>query len=167
MPPLTSFEDVYRVYRRSVRRQAERLIGDYHEAEDASQEIFLRIYMQWASLKNAHALPLWVRRIARNTAVDRLRHRTRLRFLPLARDMPMRNGRSVALEDLLPDVVTALEKLPLTLGVTLLLFAVECLEPGEISDLTGTNPGNVKVRLHRARMLMTRQWECADQRPTV
>jgi len=162
-PTRSGFEEVYRHYRRSVHRQAERLIGDYHEAEDASQEIFLRIYTRWATLRNGDALPLWVRRIARNTAIDLQRRRSRVRFLPLVRDVPGPGGTEDTREGLLPDLVTALERLPLTLGVTLLLFAVECLDPGEISDLTCTNPGNVKVRLHRARSLMIRQWN--DARP--
>lgn len=157
-PTGNDFEQVYRHYRGSVHRQAERLIGDYHEAEDASQEIFLRIYTRWATLKNGDALPLWVKRIARNTAIDLHRRRRRVRVLPLVRDVPGPDGDSESPERLLPDLVTALERLPLTLGVTLLLFAVERLDPCEISDLTCTNPGTVKVRLHRARSLMVRKW---------
>jgi RNA polymerase sigma-70 factor (ECF subfamily) len=152
------FEMAYERFHAAVRRQAEWLLGDYHEAEDLTQETFLRILCRWSTLRHAPALALWIRRIGRNAAVDRVRHRSRFRTQSLAAEAAQAPPPAPDEEQLLPALVAAIERLPHLLGTTLLLAAVDGLEPREISALMGTTPGNVKVRLHRARALLHRAW---------
>ena len=148
-----TFEDAYRRFHHTVRILAERIIGDFHKAEDLAQETFLRIYLRWPSLRASGALHAWVQRIARNTAIDSLRRSDRLRYQPCALNQleaPAHGNE----EAMLPDLVNALEKMPENLSVTFCLHAVDRYSLREISHLTRTSPGNVNVRLHRARMLL-------------
>ena len=155
-----TFEEVYRRYHRPVQREAQRLIGDYHEAEDLAQETFLRVYCRWPSIRNATALPAWIKRIARNTTIDQLRRHTRNRCQSLSPDpeAPPSDLTLPDLESLLPGLVSALDRLPLRLGITWLLQAVDHYDSLEISRITRTSPANVKVRLHRARQCLAREW---------
>jgi len=148
-----TFEEAYRCFHHTVRLLLERIIGDFHKAEDLAQETFLRIYLRWPSLRASGSLPAWVRRIARNTAIDSLRRSDRLRYQPCALSQ-LEAPAYGDVEAMLPDLVNALEKMPVKLGVTFCLHAVDCFSPREISHLTRSSPANVKVRIHRARMLL-------------
>jgi len=153
-PRELTFEEMYRHFHRSVRFLTERIIGDFHEAEDIAQETFLRIFLRWPSLRSSDALHVWVRRIARNTAIDRLRNASLHQVQPLIEDRRQAGFFPPDAESILPDLALALEKIPLPLGITLCLHAFDRCSLQEISRLTRTGPGNVKVRIHRARSLL-------------
>lgn len=156
--PTQTYETAYRRLAGSIHRDLERMVGDHHEAEDLTQETFLRLYLHWPRARCADTLAAWVRRVARNTAVDRLRRRREPRPRAVASEQVAAPAAAADPESMLPRLVLAADRMPSALALTLLLTAVDCRTPHEISRLTGTTPGNVKVRLHRARTFLANAW---------
>lgn len=73
------FEEFARRYQHTVYFTSLRMLGEHHEALDASQEVFLKIWRSVAQLKKDGMLRSWVYRITINTCIDRLRERRRVR----------------------------------------------------------------------------------------
>ncbi len=90
------FQTIYDDYRPRILRYLTHLVGEF-EAEDLTQEVFLRVSLALGSFRGEASLGTWIYRIATNAAVDRLRQRdSRTPFTCLDNG---REGRETGLED--------------------------------------------------------------------
>lgn len=164
-----TFETLVRNYGPLLLRMARSMLVNEEEARDAIQETFTSAYQRAASFRGESRVLTWLRRIAVNAALMRLRSRRQ------------RNER--ALEDLLPAfsedghferpesrwedplqlleveearalVHAALEELPEPYRTVITLRDLEELDTQETASLLDLTPGAVKVRLHRARQAL-------------
>lgn len=145
--------------RARVEAVAARMVG--HEAEDLVQETLLRAYLGLSQLRDPDRFSAWLCGIAVNLGKMRLRRRARETSL-LAE--PAADG---ALEDqhLLQLVRDAIDVLPPGQRDAVLLHYVDGLSCDEIAGLTGSSPGAVRTRLHRARQQLRE--ELASLAPTT
>ncbi|MFG0316557.1 MAG: RNA polymerase sigma factor [Planctomycetota bacterium JB042] len=144
-------------------RSVEAAVGDHHEAQDLVQEALLRAHGRLDRLEaDAHFVP-WVRRIARNVAVDRMRRRRRqlavelldpdsLRAAEVREADPARNAdeeedRERRLVRLWHDIA----ELPPRERRLLLLYYGRGMSIGAVAEECGMSTSGVKVALHRAR----------------
>src|SRR3989442_13704435 len=75
------FEAFMRAYQNMVFTTAVRLLGSETEAEDVSQEVFLKAYERYAELKDSPTVGGWLKTVARNLSVNHLsRYRAPWRF---------------------------------------------------------------------------------------
>src|SRR2546425_3701366 len=75
------FEAFMRAYQNMVFTTAVRLLGSEAEAEDVSQEVFLKAYERYAELKGSPTLGGWLKTVTRNLCLNHLsRYRARWRF---------------------------------------------------------------------------------------
>ena len=140
-----------------------RLLGNSEEAEDATQEAFIRAYTQLASFRSAASFATWLYRIMLNVCRDQLRRRqVRQPTVELARvDQLWADERYtvdpervvLALENR-QLIEQALQHLPATYRATLLLHEVDGLTLHEIAVMLGAPLPTVKSRLQRARMAL-------------
>ena len=99
----------------SVHRAARRMLSDEAEAEDVAQETMLRLWRTAASLEIGDSgVGPWLRRVASNLAIDRLRARRRL---DVTDEVPEQESRPTQLtglaeQDVATRVETALRELP-------------------------------------------------------
>ena len=130
------------------------MVGDAEQAQDLTQDTFLKAYKALPRTPDP-VLPAWLYRIATNTALDALRHRRRLTWLPFApgdeerwaapgADLPTRCAEREAIQ-------TALTRLTPPPRACLLLRARDGLSIDEIARALGLSPANVKVTLSRAK----------------
>ena len=78
------FAEIVRAFDAIVRRNVRRILRDAHAAEDAVQEVWIRVFRQLGQLHAARAADAWIGRVARNCALDFHRDRERLlRLRPL------------------------------------------------------------------------------------
>lgn len=174
---LGAFEELVERHRAVVFRVAARVVGR-EEAEDATQEAFLRAYHRLARFRGESTFRTWLLRIAHNTAVNAARRR---RPEPVEVDP---DGEEAVAAPSAREPVSALEeterrqRLELKLGelrperrAVLVLRDLEGMAYEEIATVTETPVGNVKGRLHRARREMigimranTYDWELPDER---
>lgn len=151
-----AFEEVVRVTYRRVYTQALRLVGDRQDAEDVTQEAYLRVYHGLGGFREEAAFETWLYRIVTNAAMSFLRKRGRFGELlidmedgPEAGDqLHPRIDQTAVDRDALE---RALQALPASLRSVVVLKDVYGLSCHEIGDQLGVSEGAVKVRLHRAR----------------
>jgi len=148
-----------------VVRSVERLIGDHHEAQDLVQEALLRAHVNLHRLERGANFRAWVRRIARNVAVDRLRRRElaielvepeSLQLVEESREGPAALETRRRDEHRLERLWRGVAALPSNERRVLFLFYGRGLPLRSIAtECNGTLAG-VKVTLHRGRR---RLWE--------
>jgi RNA polymerase sigma-70 factor, ECF subfamily len=150
-----AFEEVVRRTYRHVYTQAFRLVGDRQEAEDVAQDAYLRVFRGLAGFRGDAQFETWLYRIVSNAAMSHLRKRRRFGELVVdSSEEPREPPSSVRLEEEAVDrdaLTAALEALPPSLRVVVVLKDVYGLSCQEIGDQIGVSEGAVKVRLHRAR----------------
>jgi RNA polymerase sigma-70 factor (ECF subfamily) len=124
------------------------------DADDVTQDVFLKVFHRIADLRDAAALPAWLCGIARNAAVDHLRRRKRQQAAPLESDPQARDGDGGAEAELAARVLDVVRSLPEAYRETLVLRLVEGLSGSEIAARTGLTHGSVRVNLHRGMGLL-------------
>ncbi len=83
-----AFEMFYDAYHRLVFGLGLRLLGDVASAEDLTQGVFLKVWMNPAGFKGG-SLVAWIARVARNAALDVLRHRSTRSESEIPADVPL------------------------------------------------------------------------------
>jgi RNA polymerase sigma-70 factor (ECF subfamily) len=161
-PP--SWDDVVRDHSARVYRLAYRLTGNPHEAEDLTQEVFLRVFRSLSSYTPG-TFEGWLHRITTNLFLDSVRRRQRIRFEALPDDPERLAGREPSPESVLDDatldadVQAALDALPPEFRVAVVLCDVEQLSYEEIAATLGVKLGTVRSRIHRGRTLLRKGLE--------
>jgi RNA polymerase sigma factor (sigma-70 family) len=154
-PP--SWDEVVRMYGPQVFRLAYRLTGNRHDAEDLTQDVFVRVFRSLASYTPG-TFDGWLHRITTNLFLDGARRRSRIRFEALADDAPDRlAGREPTPAQHYDDthwdddVQRALDALPPEFRAAVVLCDIEGLSYEEIAEVLGIKLGTVRSRIHRGR----------------
>jgi RNA polymerase sigma factor (sigma-70 family) len=154
-PP--SWEDVVRDHSARVYRLAYRLTGNSHDAEDLTQEVFVRVFRSLPSYTPG-TFEGWLHRITTNLFLDITRRRQRIRFEGLGDETAARLSGveptpSQAFDDrhLDHDVAAALADLPPEYRAAVVLCDIEGLTYEEIADALSVKLGTVRSRIHRGR----------------
>lgn len=124
------------------------------DAEDVTQETFVKVHRTLATLRDPEAFPAWICRIARNVALDharRARRRPPQSPLPFDREAP---ASAAGDEDLRRQALRALARLPEAYRETLFLRLAEGLSGPEIAARTGLTPESVRVNLCRGLSML-------------
>src|SRR6476661_21464 len=154
---LPTWEDIVRLHSARVYRLAYRLTGNPHDAEDLTQEVFVRVFRSLSSYTPG-TFEGWLHRITTNLFLDQARRKAKIRFDALADDADSRiPSRTLApdtqvLDGLFDeDVESALAALPPDFRAAVVLCDIEGLSYDEIADVLGLKLGTVRSRIHRGR----------------
>ncbi|RNE48676.1 RNA polymerase sigma factor SigE [Corynebacterium alimapuense] len=150
----------------SVYRLAFRLSGNPHDAEDLTQETFMRVFR---SLKHYRAGTFqgWLHRITTNLFLDMVRHRSKIRMEALPEDYERVPGTDMTPEqayniaNLDPALQVALDDLGPDFRVAVVLCDVVGMSYDEIADTLGVKMGTVRSRIHRGRSQLRASLEAA------
>ncbi|HSE08308.1 MAG TPA: RNA polymerase sigma factor SigE [Nocardioidaceae bacterium] len=155
-----SWEDVVEQHSARVYRLAYRLTGNPHDAEDLTQEVFVRVFRSLSSYTPG-TFEGWLHRITTNLFLDQARRKAKIRFDALADDAELRMpGRmpspdsEVADGMLDDDIEAALADLPPEFRAAVVLCDIEGLTYEEIADVLGAKLGTVRSRIHRGRKML-------------
>jgi RNA polymerase sigma factor (sigma-70 family) len=146
-----------RLYRRHVGRiwtLASRIVGA-DEADDATQEIFVRAWQKLDRFRGDSAFGTWLYRLGVNVLLGR-RSADATRHARIVSDEPAiaRHATAPVRVDLRMDMDAALERLPHGARQVFVLHDVEGYTHEEIGDLLEVTTGTSKSQLHRARMAL-------------
>ncbi len=150
------FEDHYD----RIRRYILSMVRDPTEADDLTQDAFLRASSRYSSLRDLGALTTWLYRIATHVCLDRLRQRTRRQPVesgddPDTLDLPDPEAPSlqqvIEQEEMSACVQRYIEALPDSYRAVILLHDLHELTDPEIAETLGESLATVKIRVHRAR----------------
>ncbi|MDQ3989401.1 MAG: RNA polymerase sigma factor SigE [Actinomycetota bacterium] len=153
-PP--SWDEVVRQHADRVYRLAYRLAGNPHDAEDLTQETFIRVFRSLASYQPG-TFEGWLHRITTNLFLDMVRRRSRLRMEGLPEDTDRLPGGGPSPEQMYcdvrldPDLQAALDELSPEFRAAVVLCDVEGLSYEEIGATLGVKLGTVRSRIHRGR----------------
>jgi RNA polymerase sigma-70 factor (ECF subfamily) len=157
-PP--SWEEVVTEHSARVYRLAYRLTGNRHDAEDLTQEVFVRVFRSLSSYRPG-TFEGWLHRITTNLFLDQARRKARIRFDALAEDADSRMPGRIAAPDTHmldgqfdDDVEAALAELPPDFRAAVVLCDIEGLTYEEIADVLGVKLGTVRSRIHRGRAML-------------
>jgi RNA polymerase sigma-70 factor, ECF subfamily len=156
-PP--SWDEVVREHADRVYRLAYRLTGNAHDAEDLTQETFIRVFRSLASYQPG-TFEGWLHRITTNLFLDMVRRRNRIRMEALPDDydrVPAEepNPEQIYHDSRLgPDLQAALDSLPPEFRAAVVLCDIEGLSYEEIGATLGVKLGTVRSRIHRGRQAL-------------
>jgi RNA polymerase sigma-70 factor (ECF subfamily) len=151
-----AFAVLYRRYLDRVYGYAFYQLGDHHDAEDATERIFLAALRALPEFRDqGSTFRAWLFRIAHNTIANAHRSRARGRTEPLSDDYERIAPNAdpagqVALADELRDIRRAVGQMPDDRRQVILLRFVDDLSTAEIAEVLDRSPGAVRVLLHRA-----------------
>ena len=154
---MSAFEELVDRHRMAVYRLARSITGNHHDADDAAQETFLRVYRALGSYDPDRPFKPWLKRIAYNTSLNTIRaSKSRSRGfvngdLPDVADQSPRQPERMEAKQSAANVDRAVQTLPSELRATLLLRAVEGMSYKDIATAMGVKIGTVMSRLSRAR----------------
>jgi RNA polymerase sigma-70 factor (ECF subfamily) len=152
-----SWDEIVRAHSARVYRLAYRLTGNQHDAEDLTQEVFVRVFRSLATYTPG-TFEGWLHRITTNLFLDGARRRQRLRFEGLGDEVAQRipsNDRSPAQawddNHFDGDIQAALQSLPPDYRAAVVLCDIEGFSYEEIAATMGVKLGTVRSRIHRGR----------------
>ncbi len=175
-----SVEEALELLQDTVFSFSMKVCGQREDAEDTMQEVMVKSLPYLPKFDSPRALLVWLYRVAKNRC---LMSRRSSKFAPKQR---------LSLDELMPDKLElellskekpdtpesqairnqqarqlreAVQKLPPQYRIVLVLRDMEGLTDEDVAEITGLKPGNVRVRLHRARLFVRK--ELARKRTTV
>jgi len=163
-----AFYDLIRPHERAIYVAAYSILQDSSEAEDIAQETVLKAFRNLSQFRGEARFGTWLVTIAINESRMRLRSQQRAHLESLDADVPddpdyvplqLRDWREIPSQTLerreLREALTrALAALDEKYREVLVLRDVQLLNVAETAEILGITPGNVKVRLLRARLQM-------------
>lgn len=141
-------------------RVAFHLLESREDAEDAVQELYLKLYESKHRLMAVSEPLAYGISVLRNICIDRIRRRTVRKAEPVDERIPLEeappDSRAV-LKDLLESLMTEMDKLPDIQARVLKMKTVEGLDYKEIAEMTGLSQVHVRVLVSTARKTLKRR----------
>ena len=161
-----AWEQIVRQNWRKVFNVAYKFVGKHDEAEDLTQDIFLKIFKALNTFDRRANFQTWIISISRNLCIDHYRS-VRKERQTIARDVDSNDLQPATTDrgpyaqaehqDLRAQLRQALETLPITLRTAVVLRDLQELSYQEIADRLGLPEGTVKSRINRGRIELAHQ----------
>jgi len=163
-----AFERLIEVYQKRVFNIALRMIGNYDDASDLAQEVFIRVYKAINNFKEQSSFSTWIYRITTNVCLDELRKRKNKKIVSLDEyikydDSEMK--RQIESDEPSPEVLTerievqkivsnAINMLSGEHRTAIVLRDIQGFSYEEIAGILKCPEGTVKSRINRARQAL-------------
>ena len=164
-----AFAEIVSRYRNPLTNYLFRMLNDYEEAVDLTQETFVRVYFAIARYHTDYAFSTYIYRIATNLAISEIRKKRRRKLLSLtsffqnddgeAQEFNPPDEKSLPDEDLIEaerkrTIEKAIAALPEKYRAPIILREIQELSYEEIAQVLGLGLGTTKSRISRARALL-------------
>jgi len=165
-----AFGEIVELYKDKVFQLCFRMLGNSHEAEDISQEAFIRAYINIERYNIDRKFSTWLYRIATNLCIDRIRKKkpdyyldaevagteglTLYSQIPASQLAPDEEVSKIELQEIIQNEIL---KLPEKYRAVIVLRYIEELPLLEISKILDLPIGTIKTRIHRGREALRKQ----------
>ncbi|MBV8694684.1 MAG: RNA polymerase sigma factor [Chloroflexi bacterium] len=166
---------LYEQFRHPIHSYVYRLLGNQEDADDLTQEVFVRACLSWDSLHERDHLSPWLYRIATNLCIDQLRKRKRISWWSLAqrRHSGEDYGEEINEDTLqllsdtggVPEIAErehirlALANMPHEYAIVLVLSAAQGVPYQEIASIVGISPNAAATRISRAKKMFALEYQ--------
>ncbi len=163
-----AWKEAFATYGPRLLGYATRMLGDRSQAEEVVQDSLVAAYKAIGGFEGRAGLKTWLFRVVHNRCIDELRRRRRFVDVPDEDPEPAyfnergrwadgcpqwadRAEEQIDASRKLKRVRRAIDELPHNYREVLLLKEVHGLESAEVCELLDISPGNLRIRIHRAR----------------
>ncbi len=156
----SAFGELFRRYQPRIFALVLHLTGNESDAEDITQEVFLRAFRSIHKFAGRSQFFTWVYRIAVNRAYNVKRATTRRGevhmddprlVMALAADADNNPGKAAALRETYRRLLHALDRLPKEMRTTVVLVTLQGFNHAEAAVIQKCSPGTIAWRIHKAR----------------
>lgn len=165
---IAAFEQLIESYQKKIFNIALRMLGNYDDAGDLSQEVLIRIYKSIGSFKEQSSFSTWIYRITTNVCLDEIRKRKNRKIISLDEEIRLEDGemkRQIESEEPSPEetaeakdlkkiVNDAIGKLSEEHRIVIVLRDLQGLSYEEIAEVLKCPEGTVKSRINRGRQAL-------------
>jgi RNA polymerase sigma-70 factor (ECF subfamily) len=149
----SDFEQLYLKYRSKVFSTAYRMLSNRADAEDVTQDVFVKVFKKLKSFRGDSAVSTWIYRIAVNACLD-FRRRRRLRQAVSLDDGMEVGSTPLSVRKLIDGT---LPKMSEGYRKVFILHDIQGMKHAEIAEILGITDGASKSQLHRARAFLRRE----------
>ena len=170
-----AFEELILSYQKKVLNLAYRMLGSVSDAEDAAQEIFIKVFRSLYSFNEKSAFSTWLYKVATNVCLDILRKRKRQNggaMISISRynsqddeyELPIEDGapsphEEAQKKEAMRALKSALDLLSEEQRAVIVMRDINGLSYEEIADIAGCSLGTVKSRINRSRLALRKLLE--------
>jgi len=168
-----AFDQLMLKYHKKIFNAAFRILGNYTQADEIAQEVFVRAYRGLAGFKQQSSFLTWLYAITVNLCRNQIKKNCRLACVCQSLDKPLETEEGVIIREL-PDrnltpaeallqkekeslIQAAINGLDSDFRLVLVLRDIQLLSYEQIAWVLKLNIGTVKSRLHRARVIMQKK----------
>ncbi len=165
---IAAFEQLIESYQKKIFNIALRMLGNYDDAGDLTQEVLIRIYKSIKSFKEQSSFSTWIYRITTNVCLDEIRKRKNRKVISLDEEIKLDDGdmkrqiesdepspeETAETEDLKKIVNEAIANLNEEHRIVIILRDIQGLSYEEIAEALNCPEGTVKSRINRARQAL-------------
>lgn len=160
-----AFQQLVERYRNYVFTIAFKILGSREEAEEAAQDVFLKVYRQLAGFEQKSKFSTWLYTIAYRTAIDAGRRRNPAalsidqedRYLQIEDEGGRTPAQDLVQENLREHLLRVINQLRPVDATIITLFYLHENSVNEIAEITDLSVSNVKTKLHRLRETLREQ----------
>src|SRR3990170_5575018 len=158
-----AFEALVKRYRKRIYALALHMTRSASEADDITQEVFLKAYRALAAFEGRSQFFTWVYRMTVNRSLNSRRDRARRGEdtlddprleLAIAVDARSNPGREAELRQTYARLLRALDSLPVDMRTTVILVCMQGMSHGEVAVVQNVSDGTIAWRMHEARRRM-------------
>ena len=161
-----AFEELVKKFSKYVYTTAFFILRDTHEAEDVSQEVFVKVYLSIKGFRGLSSFKTWIRKLTVNTCIDKLRLRSKTKDRKVSLDKMTEEyevvftkfsqnlEKSFFNKETVKEVLKNIVNLDESYRIPLILRDLQDYSYREISVLIGKPIGTVKTNIHRARKMI-------------
>jgi len=163
----TAFEILVKRYSKYVYTTAFFMIRDNHEAEDISQEVFVKVYLAIGGFRGLSSFKTWLRKLTVNTCIDKIRLKAKTSDKKVSLDSMIEDGKEILLyefnqnvekffqdKETLKDVLKIIVNLDESYRIPLILRDLQDYSYIEIAEILKKPVGTIKTNIHRARKII-------------
>jgi RNA polymerase sigma-70 factor (ECF subfamily) len=161
-----AFEELVKQFSKYVYTTAFFILRDTHEAEDVSQEVFVKVYLSIKGFRGLSSFKTWIRKLTVNTCIDKLRLHSKTKDKKVSLEKITEEyevvftrynqslEKSFFNKETVKEVLKIVVSLDESYRIPLILRDLQDYSYREISDLIGKPIGTVKTNIHRARKII-------------
>lgn len=160
-----AFEKLIEAYQKKVFNIALRMLGNYDDAGDITQEVFIKAFRAIKDFREQAMFSTWIYKIATNSCLDELRKRKNKVLVSIDEDLKLDEGdlkKQIEDDKPTPDIEVernevkkivndAINELSEEHRIVIVLRDIQGFSYEEIAEITKSPPGTVKSRINRAR----------------
>ncbi|HUH26958.1 sigma-70 family RNA polymerase sigma factor [Gelidibacter sp.] len=155
-----TFKEIYNHYWPKIFRLCMGYVNDHALAQDLAQDTFIIVWEQLPKFRNESSIGTWIYRIASNRCLRQLETNKRIQTSELPFQIKQETPASIEPE--IQFLYACVSELPETDRIIISL-ELEDIKQSEIAKIVGLSEGNIRVKIHRIKAILTQKFKVYER----